>query len=253
MIRVGLLGGRGYVGEELLNLLSTIPEYEVVYVGSRGRAGEKLEPLENGQTLDLHFSDLSRQSIESCEADAWIIAQDNGQSASLVDILSPMDPVIIDVSSDHQFDDAWTYGLPERNEQLLRSSRRIANPGCYATAVQLALWPLLGQIEGVPAAFGVSGFSGAGRKASDKNNPHRLANNLLPYSLTGHTHEREVSHQLQLPVRFMPHVARFFRGISVTSHVVLRQPTTVSELTEQFDEYYSATPLVEATEAIPEI
>jgi N-acetyl-gamma-glutamyl-phosphate reductase len=253
MIRIGVLGGRGFVGEELLNLLSVIPEYKVVYVGSRGRAGQKLDRFANGQQLDLHFSDLSRQSIESCIADAWVIAQDNGQSAPFVEILERLDTKMIDVSSDYRFDDAWTYGLPERNAANLRSARRIANPGCYATAVQLSLIPLLDQIENTPVSFGVSGFSGAGRKPGDRNDPERLADNLLPYALSGHTHEQEISHQLQLPVRFMPHVAPFFRGISVTTHVVLRNPTTDSALSDQFEEYYSDQPLVEVTTSIPEI
>lgn len=253
MIKVGLAGGRGYVGEELLGLLAKMPEYEVVYVGSRGSAGKKVRDLYESLELDLAFQDLSEDSIRNCPADVWIIAQPNGRAQELVNVIASSDARMIDISSDYRFDDRWIYGLPERNAEQIKRSRQIANPGCYATATQLALLPILEQIVGTPVAFGISGYSGAGRTPSDKNNPDRLADNILPYSLTGHTHELEVSRHLQHSIRFMPHVASFFRGISVTVDVELDQESDPDQLMTRFADFYSDHPLVQVSQTIPEI
>lgn len=253
MIRIGLLGGRGYVGEELLGLLDRVPEYRVVYAGSHSKAGRRVADECPGVKLDLEFSDLSPQSILECAADAWIIAQPNGQAAPFVDLLEEEDCRIIDISCDYRFDDSWTYGLPERNENEIRGADRVSNPGCYATATQLALLPVLERIDGVPAAFGVSGFSGAGRTPSERNDPRRLADNLIPYSLNGHTHEWEITHHLGIRVQFMPHVASFFRGISMTLAATLHDPITTDELNAAFRDYYDDDPLVYVGDEIPEI
>ena len=170
MINVGLLGARGYVGEELLRLLLKIPEYRVGFVGSRQLAGE---PVASGDMedlpLDLTYSNLEPETLRNAdEIDVWVIAQSNGVAAEFVKILQPEgnenhNCKIIDVSSDHRFDPTWTYGLPEKNAAQIQSATRVANPGCYATAAQLALLPVLDQIQETPVLFGVSGFSGAGK------------------------------------------------------------------------------------------
>ena len=253
MIKVGLAGGRGYVGEEILTLLAKIPEYQVVYVGSRSSAGKPVGDEYSGLNIDLDFQDLSPDSIRTCATDVWVIAQPNGQAAEFVKMLEGSSAKIIDISSDFRFDNHWTYGLPERNEGAIKASSRIANPGCYATATQLALLPISGELGGIPHAFGVSGFSGAGRTPSEKNDPARLANNLLPYSLAGHTHEKEVSRHLGRPIRFMPHVAAFFRGISMTVNVELKKSVDATTLRTLFKKFYQQHPLVEVVNGIPEI
>jgi len=253
MIRIGLAGGRGYVGEELLELLSGIPEYQVVYVGSRGAAGKPIAQLYEGLELDLAFQDLSPESINACPADVWIVAQPNGQAADFVDRLENQDAKIVDISSDFRFDETWAYGLPESNQAKIRTASRIANPGCYATATQLALLPMKNQLVGTPVAFGVSGFSGAGRTPSEKNDPGRLKENLLPYSLAGHIHEREISRQLERDVRFMPHVASFFRGISMTVSFRLDRPVSPGQMASIYKQHYTDHPLTEVADGVPEI
>src|SRR5262249_671892 len=125
--------------------------------------------------------------------------------------------VIVDLSADYRFDDNWTYGLPELvPRKNLTDATRISNPGCYATAAQLAIAPLLEELRGPPTAFGVSGYSGAGTKPSPKNDVDLLKDNLLAYSLTDHIHEREISNQLKADVGFIPHVAVWFQGIHVS-------------------------------------
>jgi N-acetyl-gamma-glutamylphosphate reductase len=127
---------------------------------------------------------------------------------------------VVDLSADYRFNPAWAYGLPERHgsRELIRGAMRVANPGCYATGMQCSLFPLTGLLSSgaSPHVFGVSGYSGAGTNPSRKNDLKELADNLMPYALNNHMHEREVTHRLSAEVpagiRFMPHVAPWFRG-----------------------------------------
>ena len=120
--------------------------------------------------------------------------------------------------------------------------------GCYATGSQLALAPLVraGLVRkgASPRIFGVSGYSGAGTTPSPKNDPAVLKDNLIPYALTGHIHEREVSAQLGVPVTFMPHVAPHFRGISLTVSADLASPIDGSGVHALYEEFYRGEPLV---------
>src|SRR6185369_2282576 len=161
------------------------------------------------------------------------------------------DAVIVDLSADHRFDDGWAYGQPDRRREQIRGARRIANPGCYATAAQLALAPLILLLDGPPTVFGVSGYSGAGTTPSPKNDPEVLRDNLLPYSLAGHIHEREISAHLGRRVFFMPHVAPFFRGITVTVSVAFREPQTRESIEGLFRATYEKEPFVRLTAEPP--
>ena len=252
MIKVGIAGGRGYVGQELLQLFSCINEYAVEFVGSTSLAGEKVAD-HTGFESELLFQEITPTTINAVNVDAWIIAQANGQAANFVRELNDQDIKLIDVSSDFRFDDDWCYGLVEANSPNIARSTRISNPGCYATATQLALLPLSDQLDDEPCAFGVSGFSGAGKTPNPRNDRQNLKDNLLPYSLTGHTHELEISRHLGAQVRFSPHVASFFRGISVTVNAKLQSETNVDELLQQFQDFYQAFPLVDAQAEIPEV
>ncbi len=254
MIRVGLIGGRGYVGQELLQLLDPMPEYQVVFAGSRSAAGKPVATEFAGIDSELVFSDLQPETIRSCPADAWVLAQDNGQAAGLVELLDGPETRIIDISADFRLDDNWVYGIPQANAAQIAATQRVANPGCYATAIQLGLLPILNRLDATPpVAFGVSGYSGAGRTPSEKNDPDRLQDNLLPYALAGHGHERETSHQLGRDIRFTPHVASFFRGISITLSMTFAEPTDPQELARIFQTCYEPWPLVETGLAPPEI
>jgi N-acetyl-gamma-glutamyl-phosphate reductase len=161
--------------------------------------------------------------------------------------------VIVDISADHRLDDEWGYGLPELFREKLRGASRIANPGCYATAAQIALAPLVDAIEGVPAVFGVSGYSGAGTTPGPRNDPERLADNLMPYKLVGHNHEKEAVRHLGIPVRFIPHVHPAFRGLLVTAHVPLADAMDGEQVRARFEAAYGGEPLVEIRDEIPEL
>ena len=126
--------------------------------------------------------------------------------------------MILDLSADYRFDSSWQYGFTERFRQDIAKAKLISNPGCYATGAQISLLPSLKAFgfKSPPSVFGVSGYSGAGTKPSKNNDVNFLKDNLAPYSLVNHVHEREVSHQLGHPIFFMPHVAPFFQGITLT-------------------------------------
>jgi N-acetyl-gamma-glutamyl-phosphate reductase len=201
------------------------------------------------------FDDLRPQSLRQLRTDACVLALPNGAAARYVEVLDRHHPdaVVVDLSADYRFDPEWAYGQPERFAEQIAGARRIANPGCYATGAQLALAPLAGQLADVPAIFGVSGYSGAGTTPSRKNDPEVLTDNLLPYSLVEHIHEREVAHHLGRDVRFLPHVAPFFRGISLTIAAELQAGQTEKELFAEFRTFYSKFPLVDVRSDIPEV
>ncbi len=175
-----------------------------------------------------------------------MLALPNGRAAEYVAAIDRARPgaVVVDLSADYRFDPAFCYGQPERRRRALAGARRVANPGCYATALQLALWPLVPRLAGAPHAFGVSGVSGAGSAPSPRNDPARLEGNLLPYALVDHVHEREVSAQLGVPLSFSPHVAPFFRGLSVTVQAPLGPGESLASLDAAFREAYGGEPLV---------
>lgn len=256
MNSVVVVGARGYTGAELLPLLHRHPEFELVAVGSGSAAGQPVSMHVKGlEGSDLVFADIRPSSLAQYGADACVLALPNGHAAGFVNAVDESRPetVIVDLSADHRFDPAWAYGQPERFASLLNGATRIANPGCYATGAQLALAPLLGSLVGMPAVFGVSGFSGAGKTASRKNDPEVLKDNLLPYALVDHVHEKEVSHHIGRDIRFLPHVAPFFRGISLTVAAELHKARTEKELLALYQEFYAGFPLVEVRASVPEV
>lgn len=244
---VGVIGARGHTGRELLALLAAHPHVEVAYAGSRELAGEQV-PAFN----DLSFGDLDADGVGGLGLDAVFLALPNGASRPFVASL-PADTIIVDISADHRFDDAWVYGLPELYRDKISGARRVANPGCYATVAQLSIAPFLDYLNGVPAVFGVSGYSGAGTIPSPKNDPKRLADSLMPYKLVGHVHEREASRHLGHQIRFMPHVHPTFRGLLATSHIPVAGEMSAEEAGSLFQQAYSNEALVELQSDVPEL
>lgn len=256
MRRVAVVGARGYTGAELLPLLHRHPEFELAAVGSASAAGQPVAAHVRGmEGSDLVFEDLRPGSLQELRTDACVLALPNGVAARYVEVLDRHHPdtVVVDLSADHRFDPDWAYGQPERFVEQIAGARRIANPGCYATGAQLALAPLADRLASAPSIFGVSGYSGAGTTPSRRNDPEVLEHNLLPYTLVEHIHEREVAHHLGCSVRFLPHVAPFFRGISLTIAAELQAGQSEAALFDLFRSFYSRFPLVEVRSDIPEV
>jgi N-acetyl-gamma-glutamyl-phosphate reductase common form len=253
---VVVIGARGYTGAELLPLLYRHPDFEIIAVSSGSASGQLVSTHVQGLAgSDLVFSEIRPAALAKLKPDACVLALPNGLASSYVEALDDSSPstVVVDLSADYRFDAGWAYGQPERFANKLSGASRIANPGCYATGGQLALAPLLDSLIGMPTIFGVSGYSGAGKTPSPRNDPEILKDNLLPYALVDHIHEKEISHHIGRDVRFMPHVAPFFRGITLSVAAELSEATTEKALVARFREYYSGFPLVEVRDAIPEV
>ena len=273
---LGILGVRGYVGRELLSLLANHSSIQIDWVSSRQlkdkSVGSLLERDENfsfcgladGHYLNqIKIETLDANEIASKDTDIIVLALPNGLSKPFVEAIekSGSCQLVIDLSADYRFDSEWIYSVPELSsrDSVFSDSApeskliKISNPGCYATAMQIALAPLTQLIEGSANCFGISGYSGAGTNPSPNNDPDNLRDNILPYALAEHLHEKEVSYQLDTPVSFSPHVAQFFRGISMTLQVELNQGMTSEQVFKVFNEFYQNNQYINVTSNIPTI
>jgi N-acetyl-gamma-glutamyl-phosphate reductase len=252
-IRIGLIGARGYVGSELIRLITTHPEFELGFVSSRERAGQKVASHEDSYQGDLEYVNFDAEQAAQQSVDALILALPNNMAATYVAEVDKHSPqiVLLDLSADYRFDQNWYYGLPELTRKNAAGKKRISNPGCYATAMQLVIAPIAEFTEGPVQCFGVSGYSGAGTSPSDKNNLEKLHDNLMPYHLTGHVHEHEVSSRLQKNIEFMPHVAAYFRGLSVTTNIHLKSSMNLDDVIQGYRDFYAADALIEIIEPAP--
>jgi N-acetyl-gamma-glutamyl-phosphate reductase len=270
MIKVGVVGGTGYTGVELLRILAGHSEVEVVAITSRGEAGVKVAdyfPSLRGR-VDIAFSDPASAPLRDC--DCVFFATPNGVAMSPARALLDAGARIVDFSADFRLKDQATwekwykvkhaspelfseaiYGLPEINRERIRNARLVANPGCYATAVQLALLPLV-ETDHVDhrhlIADAKSGVSGAGRKAELHISFSEAADNFAAYGVAGHRHWPEIRQGLaQLAKRevglvFVPHLTPLIRGIHATLYARVRREVDFQRL---FEERYAKEPFVD--------
>ena len=250
---IGIVGARGHTGVELIRLIAAHPALELACVSSRELDGQRVADHVDGYTGELCYANLDAGAVAAQGADVVVLALPNGKAAAWVEAIDTVRPdtLIVDFSADYRFDERWYYGLPELTRQRWHGQRRISNPGCYATAMQLSIAPLKDLLAAPPVCFGVSGYSGAGTTPSDKNDPDKLRDNLMPYALTGHLHEKEASRHLGVPLDFMPHVAPHFRGLTVTTNLYLARKMTREEVLQRFRHAYDAEPLVNVVDEAP--
>lgn len=259
--KVALIGARGYTGQNLIQLIDNHSNLELSYVSSRELNGQKLTGYNKDNIVytNLQTEDIKRIE-ENQEVDMWVMALPNGVCKPFVDAIESVDIAnskskIIDLSADYRFDTTgeWIYGLPElvARDRII-NAKKISNPGCYATAGQVAITPVIPYITSTPTIFGVSGYSGAGTKPSPKNDVKYLSNNLIPYSLTDHIHEREMSSQMGIQVAFTPHVAQWFQGISHTISIPIKPKSLTSrDIRNIFQDRYQGEELITITGESP--
>ncbi|RHZ63272.1 hypothetical protein Glove_330g67 [Diversispora epigaea] len=259
--KVALIGARGYTGQNLISLIDKHPHISLSHVSSRELEGQKLEGYNK---RDIKYVNLKLDQVKEMQKnndiDCWVMALPNGICSPFVQAVNEGQKeqskgnksVIVDLSADYRFTDEWTYGLPELyGRSAIKESSKISNPGCYATGSQLAISPLVPYIKETPTIFGVSGYSGAGTKPSPKNDPNFLKDNLIPYTLTDHIHEKEISYRLGRNVNFIPHVAPWFQGISLTINIPLSKSFKSSEIRELYEQKYVNEKLIKVTGEIP--
>ena len=255
--RVALIGARGYTGQALIELCNRHPYIDLRHVSSRELAGQKLKGYDK---REVTYENLSVQDVrkmqEEGQIDCWVMALPNGVCKPFVDAVnsSSKQTLIVDLSADHRFETDWTYGLPELVDRAsIAKATRISNPGCYATAAQIGIAPLVPFLAGPPTVFGVSGYSGAGTKPSPKNDVQYLTNNIIPYSLTDHVHEKEISAQLKTEVAFVPHVAVWFQGIHHTINIPLSQEMTSRDVRNIYQDRYAGEKLLKVIGEAPSV
>jgi len=252
-IRIGIIGGAGYTGGELIRLLLVHPHAEIVFVHSKSNAGNPLHHVHQdllGST-DLLFSGEINNKI-----DLLFLCLGHGESTRFLKENTIEESVrIIDLANDfrlnkdaHQGERTFVYGLPEINKETIAQAKNIANPGCFATAIQLGLLPLAkaGLLKDVYAT-GITGSTGAGQSLSATSHFSWRANNIQAYKTLAHQHVAEIHqslHQLQqddqAAVHFVPWRGDFTRGIFVSS--TINTNLSLESIQGLYKEFYQGHP-----------
>ena len=276
MVKVGIIGGTGYTGSELLRLLLRHPEAEVVAITSRAEAGKSVASLFPNlrRHTGLIFSDpADEEALAAC--DVVFSATPNGVAATHAPRLLERGVRMIDIAADFRLRDiaVWehwygmrhpcpelvaeaVYGLPEIHRERIRAARLVANPGCYPTAVQLGFLPVIeaGLADpGSLVASAVSGLSGAGRGAHVPMLFCETAESVRAYNVSGHRHRPEIAQGLSmvagraLDLVFVPHVAPLIRGMQAT--LTLRLTRSDLDIQALYEERYRNEPFVDVLPA----
>ena len=248
--KIGLLGGRGYVGQEIISLLNNNNDLNIGSVYSSSRAGQ---PVNIDASSEIIYQDLALDKIDLGDEEAFILALPNMKSQQYVDLITNhnKEAIIVDLSSDHRFDKNWEYRIPELSDPV--SSKKISNPGCYASAMQFMIAPILNILDGPVNLFGVSGYSGAGASPNQRNNTKLLKDNILPYTLVKHLHEKEVQIHSYPDILFTPHVGNFFRGIMITGNFFVSKQSDPKEIMNLFTDFYREMSLIFIHESPPNL
>ena len=246
MIRAGIIGGAGYTAGELIRLLVNHPEVEIAFVHSTSNAGNRLADVHGGLEGDtgMRFCD----SYDLAAADVVFLCSAHGQSRLwLAGHEVPAGVRIIDLAQDFRDEsEGFVYGLPELNRERIRRACRVANPGCFATAIQLALLPLAaaGLLTDDVHVTAVTGSTGAGVKPSATTHFSWRASNLSVYKAFTHQHLIEIGRNVRLlqpsfdgAVNFVPMRGDFTRGILASLYTAC--PLAEEELRRLYADYYA--------------
>lgn len=268
-MNIGVVGASGYAGGELLRLLSEHPKFNLIYISAGTNAGEEITSIHQHllQFRNRKFEETSIAGINKC--DLVFLALPHGQSADLIAKISEKVKVV-DLGADFRLtsEKSWekyyggpyagqlTYGLPEiaGNIELITSSKRIANPGCYATAIILGSAPAIAQklIDFSDlVVVAASGTTGAGRNAKINLIGSEVMNNLVSYKFGGaHQHTPEIEENLgrlngaDVKISFTPILAPMPRGILATVTSKLVNPLTTEEIHAIYEQYFANSPFV---------
>ena len=285
MISVGIVGGTGYTGVELLRLLLRHPQVNVQLLTSRTEAGIRVAdmfPSLRGQT-DLQFSDLDQQALAGC--DVVFFATPHGVAMQHAAQLLAANTKVIDLAADFRLQnlqqfEKWygmphacpdilkdsVYGLTELNREQIKDAQVIGNPGCYPTTVQLGLAPLLKSLKSADALIhpnsivvdAKSGVSGAGRKASVGMLYSENADSFKAYAVAGHRHHPEIVEALENisglkgqfdGLVFVPHLVPMIRGMLSTIYVDLTESGQQLDIQALYEQFYASEPFVDVMPA----
>lgn len=250
-IKVGIVGGAGYTGGETIRLLLNHPHVDITFVHSRSNAGNPLysaHPDLQGETA-LKFTDSLNHA-----ADVVFLCLGHGESKKfLQENALDASAKVIDLSQDFRLGDSvpgrdFVYGLPELNKDAIKKAKNIANPGCFATTIELGLLPLAkaGVLKEVYST-GITGSTGAGQKLQDTTHFTWRANNISAYKTLTHQHLKEINQSLKQlqpafggAVNFVPWRGDFTRGIFVSSCVTTDK--SLEEIKKLYKDFYAGQP-----------
>ena len=254
-IKAGIVGGAGYTGGETIRLLLRHPHVDLTFVQSRSQAGIHLYEIH----ADL-MGDTDMKFSSTCESvDVLFLCLGHGESKIwLAENTLPSTTKIIDLGNDFRLGDSvagrnFKYGLPELHREEIKKSNQVANPGCFATAIQLGLLPLAkaGWLSEVHTT-GITGSTGAGQKLQDTTHFTWRANNISAYKTLTHQHLGEINRTLKSlqpkfdsGIYFVPWRGDFARGIFVSSVVISDKP--LEELNKLYQDFYSGHPFTHVT------
>jgi N-acetyl-gamma-glutamyl-phosphate reductase len=262
MASVSIVGASGYTGQETLDRVLAHPALELYALGSDSLAGEAPGTLDprlgrNGWNRMPKF--ITNEAALHAGADVTFLCLPNEEAAAFD---APSRGLVVDLSGAHRFADAgiysewygfehprpdalasWSYGLPELSPP---SGRLVANPGCYATAVLLALAPVSDEIDPTGVVVdAMSGMTGAGRSLRPSSHAGAVLENVAPYRVGAHQHAPEIAAQLGFPVTFVPHLLPVRRGLIATCVVRSRG----ADLRERLEDHYSESHVVDVLPA----
>jgi len=269
-IKAGVIGAAGYAGGELLRLLLQHPQVELAFAQSGSQAGK---PLASVHTDLLGETELAFGADTNEEVDVLFLCTGHGGASKyLKNNAIPASTRIIDLSQDFRWNETsagttvsaegreFVYGLPELQREAIRNASNIANPGCFATAIQLALLPLAQQ-RLLPAAVhvsGITGSTGAGQSLSPTSHFSWRTENVSTYKVMEHQHLREVGRTIQHlqpeqqpTIHFIPYRGPFAKGIFITAY--LETNLTMEQAQELYQHYYSSHPFVVLSEQNPDL
>ena len=280
-IRIGIFGGSGYGGSELLRLLLFHPAAEIVFVTANEQAGKSVGDVHRNLAglTNLTFTSTPDDLSSLNDLDCVFLALPHGQAMAIVPGLPPSVKAI-DLSGDFRLSDqavfekhyklphtamtsqaAFVYGLTETNRQAITSARLVANPGCFATATLLALAPLVANdlISGRVIVDAKTGSSGSGAKAAANTHHPQRMNSFYAYKPFTHQHVPEIEQELHRvgdwtsELVFMTHSLPVARGIFASIYAETKQPMTAEQLRTLFGEFYRDSFFVRLVEGSPDI
>lgn len=278
MIRIGILGAAGYTGGELIRLLLNHPEAEIVFANSESNAGNKVYDVHEGLLGDTELEFTSEMPFD--EVDVVFFCFGHGKSeAFLKEHTIPAGVKIIDLAQDFRIkgDHDYVYGLPETHRSAIAACQHLANPGCFATCIQLGLLPLAkaGLLTHDIAVNAITGSTGAGQKPGATTHFSWRNNNFSVYKLFTHQHLHEITQTLNelrpqdapnvidtlnegyeaegITVDFIPYRGDFARGIFCTEVITLDRPADANAIAKLYKEYYNDAAFTHYSDKAPDL
>ena len=269
-IRAGIVGGAGYTGGEMLRLLLNHPHVELAFIHSNSQAGKPVHAVHQDLLgeAELYFTDQLQYDV-----DVLFLCVGHGQAKKFLEAEAlPENIKLIDLSQDFRWNEStaeatvnaggrtFVYGLPELQRDTIKQAQNIANPGCFATAIQLALLPLAAGnlVQDEVHVSGITGSTGAGQSLSSTSHYSWRSGNISNYKVLNHQHLNEIRRTLnglqqqEIPdVLFVPYRGPFTRGILCTSY--LKCNLTLEEAQQLYSSYYKDHPFVVMSASTPDL